>query len=155
MNKKGVSPIIATVILISIAMIVVVIIFLAARGFLSERALKNGEVIENSCDDILFEAEPYLGGEETLIVDVQNNGDIPIYAIELRYGSFGDLDVDTSSGASIENGGYGQFEFDIVGKSDINEVRIIPIIIGETDSGEKKSYVCDEDYGKEYSLSES
>jgi len=56
MKKKGVSPVIATVLLISIVIILGVIIFLWARGFVEESAQKSDRAVDMSCDDINFEA---------------------------------------------------------------------------------------------------
>jgi flagellin-like protein len=56
MKKKGVSPVIATVLLVSIVIILGVIIFLWARGFVEESAQKGGRAVDMSCDDVNFEA---------------------------------------------------------------------------------------------------
>jgi len=63
MGKKGVSPIIATVLLISIALVLALIIFLWARSFTSEQLQKFDEPVENACENVHFEAEADASGQ--------------------------------------------------------------------------------------------
>jgi len=142
MKKRGLSPVIATVILISIALILAIIIFLWARGFVSEKTQKFGSPIEFACEDVNFDAEVFLDSG-ILTIDVVNRGDVPLYGIELRKGGFGSVDVETSE-KTLANGDTGSYEFQYSDSE--GEVTIVPIIIGE--SGDtKKAYTCDEKYG--------
>ena len=75
-NKRGLSPVIATVLLISIALVLAVIIFLWAKSFVGEAVSKEkyGR-IELACADIIFRAEAFAtspGYAQT--IDIVNGG---------------------------------------------------------------------------------
>jgi flagellin-like protein len=150
LEKKGISPVVATVLLIAIAIILVLIVFTWAKTWVTEKVTKDlgggGEVIENFCKDIEISAEIDLTNDK---VNVNNKGNIPLYGIEIRKKGFG----------SISNIGAGYFNNGLVkgsGKSvNINlgslnigdEIIIVPILLGETDSY-RKPYTCDEEFGE-------
>ena len=146
-NKKGLSPIIATVLLISLALVLALIIFIWARSAIKEKVTKFGETIESACKDVSFNAELEQLGR----VNVNNLGNVPLYGIEVRKRGVG----------IIKNIGAGYFDYKKglpkgAGKSvDINlgnpsigeEFIIVPILLGETDLY-KKPYTCSDDFGK-------
>lgn len=138
MNKKGLSPVIATVLLISITLVLAVIIFIWAKSFIGERAQKFEEPIENSCDNIKFNAE-YIGGE----IKIVNQGNVPLWGLEVREKGFGSL---TESGTfdeqTISSGETGRIDTGVLS----GEVVLVPIILGES-GGEAKAYTCDDSYG--------
>lgn len=147
MNKKGISPVIATVLLITIALILAVIIFLWARNFIGEKVQKFGEPIENSCSEISFDADVSLS-DGNLALDVVNKGNIPLYGIEVRMKEDGGVINIGSAGRTIANGQTEQFTLsDIYEDLDVGtELVLVPVIIGE--SGDmKKAYVCDQKFG--------
>jgi len=79
-NKKGVSPVIATVLLISIAVIIVIIIFIWATTTIREGQLKFGSPIKNSCGDLNIELS--LSGNS---LDIINKGSrIPLHTISIK-----------------------------------------------------------------------
>jgi len=149
-NKRALSPVIATVLLILIAVILAVIILLWAKNFIKEDVQKTvgneAEPIQNFCDDIDFSADVYNEGSEWK-VSIENRGDIPLYGVEIRKKGLASVKVlgevtdfsgitsgDTvvlTSAASITSG---------------NNLLLVPILLGESKE-EKKSYVCDEQYG--------
>lgn len=144
-DKKGLSPVIATVLLISLALILALIVFLWARSFVKEKAQKFGEPIENACGDISFDAEVVASDGK---VYVNNVGNVPLYGVEVRK---------KESGAS-ENLGIGNFgnglpvggskSADVEGAINPGEeVIVVPIILGETENY-KKPYTCDEGFAK-------
>ena len=140
MMKKGLSPVIATVLLISIALVLALIIFMWARNFVSEKIQKFSEPVENACDQISFEAEAH-GGK----IDLVNRGNVALYAIEVRKKSAGRIGVMQFSKSTIGEGETASPAFDIP-PEDGAELLVIPIILGEA-NGYKKSYTCDEKYG--------
>jgi len=141
-NKRGLSPVIATVLLISIALILAVIIFLWARSFVSEKVQKFSAPIENACPDISFEAEADVAQSK---INVVNRGTVALYGIEVRKVSAG-----TVEGAlSFPDSTIADGETSSVTVANINEgdeLLIVPIILGEA-KGSKKAYTCDEKYG--------
>ena len=144
-KKRGLSPVVATVLLISLALVLALIIFIWARSVIKERVEKFGEAIELSCDDISFSAELESSGK----VNVNNLGNVPLYGIEVRKRGLG----------VIKNIGAGYFDSGLpkgAGKSvDVSlgnpavgeEFTIVPIVLGETDLY-KKPYTCPESFGK-------
>ncbi|MBS3084013.1 hypothetical protein J4423_04375 [Candidatus Pacearchaeota archaeon] len=155
MIKRGVSPVIATVLLIMIVVVLAGIVFIWARGFLSESAVKGGKSVETSCADVNFEVQLIFNAEEcngNAAIDINNIGNIPIYGVQvLRY--------DSSSG-SIDNvalldqpfdGGtvtMGESSFACIGisVSSGDTFRIIPKLLAE--KGERKiAYTCPEENG--------
>jgi flagellin-like protein len=144
LRRRGLSPIIATVLLIAIALILAVIIFLWAKHFIAESVDKNGQSVELVCEHVSFLSEAY-GGQ----LIVENIGEIPIYAVEMRVVGNGEISEigKTPDGNTIGAGQTANFSLD----PEINEgdkVLVIPILLGET-SEELQPYVCDEDYGVE------
>ena len=73
-EKKGISPVIATVLLVALAIIFAIIIFIWAKSFIEENVLKNDEVVENSCDDVVFSASTESG----IALTVTNQGNVAI-----------------------------------------------------------------------------
>ena len=79
--KRGISPIVATALLIVIALVLAGIIFFWARSLLQEKQQKFNEPVENACADVNFQAEASAG---TGKLNVVNRGNVPLYGIEVR-----------------------------------------------------------------------
>ncbi|MBU0761090.1 MAG: hypothetical protein KJ600_04585 [Nanoarchaeota archaeon] len=142
-KKRGLSPVIATVLLVSIALVLAVIIFLWARSFIAETVLKGGERVELMCEDVGFLAEAY--GEQLLI---ENIATVPIYGVEIRVLGSGEIrEVAPTTGGTIEAGQTMSFDLP-VGISSGETIIAVPILLGETDE-EQVPYICDIDYGVE------
>jgi flagellin-like protein len=77
MNKRGVSPVIATVLLIGIVIVIGLIIFLWLRGLTQEAVFKFDQNIELTCNDVKFSSS-YSSGTLT----ISNTGNVAIYDIE-------------------------------------------------------------------------
>jgi hypothetical protein len=123
-------------------MVLALIIFMWAKGFLAERTLKFSEPIENSCERINFDAE--ILGEKLGIV---NKGNVPIYGVEIRKKGFGSIENVGVFDTTITIGDSARI--DIGNSFNIGEgLIIVPIILGES-GGAKKTYVCEEKYGME------
>lgn len=153
MNKKGLSPVIATVILISIALILAVIIFLWARSVLTEKAQKFDEPVEYACERVSFDADIRRDTADTtsskIIVDIVNRGDVPIYKLILNVDDGdGNVDVLTSNGNTVSNGATGSYTFD---DRSGTSFKVIPVIVGQA-GDVKKAYTCEEQYGKDLEI---
>lgn len=137
MKAKGVSPVVATVLLIAITIVLASIIFLWARSFLEEGAQKQGKAVELSCDQIVFAASLSAAGGTT-VLDVINQGNVPIYGFvfkELQEGSITpndltDSDVGPGASKSITLSGSPQSGL------------VVPILLAEESSGNRISYPC-------------
>jgi flagellin-like protein len=141
-DKKGLNPVVATVLLVVMVVIIGLIVFLWFRGITEETITKfGGENVKLVCDDVYFEAD-YSG--TTLYV--ANSGNIPIFGMEVKAYTTGSHSTEslrefssTWPDAGLNQGGT--FSDDIVVNAE--EIVLVPVLIGETDSG-KKTYVCDE-----------
>lgn len=150
-NCKGVSPVIATVLLIAMVVVIALIVFLWFRGLTEESITKfGGRNVRIVCSDVQFDAS-YLGGTLSL----SNFGNVPIYGIKAKISSQGSHEtIDLNDFSSIQwpavglpQGGV--FSGDISNEvSAADNVVLIPVLRGKTEVGEK-IYVCEEQYGKE------
>ena len=157
-KKRGVSPVIATVLLISMVVIIGIIIFLWFRGMVGETVTKFGKNIELACEDVVFDASY---STSTGILFITNNGVVPIYDMNIKIEGTGNHETKKLSEMNVgwikEKGIQGEvFSGDIssaVGTS--TKLTLIPILLGSTDAGENKEFVCDEgQYGIEVNLEE-
>jgi flagellin-like protein len=139
-KKKGLSPVIATVLLISIALILAVIIFMWARNFVSEKVQKFSEPVEDACEQISFDAQAHAGK-----IDIVNRGNVALYAVDVRKKSAGTIGVMQFEKSTIGEGETASLVFDSAPEDGV-ELLVVPIILGEA-NGYKKSYTCDEKYG--------
>ena len=145
MNKRGLSPIVATVLLISIAVVLAGIIFIWAYSFIGESVTKQGRSIEQSCQEVQFEAEADSGD-----VYVNNLGDIPLWGIEIRkkdpIGDITKIDEFEDVGSITAGETAGPFSLPPEVQSG-DRIIVSPILLGETET-EKKKYICDEEFGQ-------
>ncbi|MBD3247607.1 hypothetical protein GF378_03235 [Candidatus Pacearchaeota archaeon] len=148
-DKKGVSPVIATVLLIGMVVVLALIVFVWMRALARETITKfDGENIELSCDKVSIDAD-YSSG----ILTVTNNGNTPIYRLKMRVEEVGrettrvitedyqwpKFGIDAGMSYTSE-----QYSLDISGSE---EVVLIPVLLGNTEDGKKKTFTCDEKYG--------
>jgi len=132
-RRKGVSPVIATVLLIAIVIVLALIVFLWARGFVKEAVQKKGKPAEQACSEVNLEVA-YLKTEGKL--QLTNRGNIPIYSFDLKMKSAGKTDTKHSDtrlamGQSVV----------ISDLSGYDEIEVFPSILGEGKTS-KKVYVC-------------
>lgn len=147
-GKKGVSPIISTVLLVMIVIVLAGIIIMWSKGFIKEVISKEiaGEEkeINQVCSEITASAIINTDGS----YGVSNNGNIPIYAISLKIieedGSsnlirLGPEKASVNPGQSVmvEEGGYDNY-------GEFAGVKLIPVVVGTAQSGEKKEFTCSE-----------
>jgi len=141
-KEKGLQPVVATILLVVMVIVIGLIVFLWFRGMQEETITKfGGENVKLVCDDVYFEAD-YSG--TTLYLS--NSGNVPIFGMELKAYSPGSHTTENLRDfsevwpdAGLNQGGT--FSDDIIIEAD--ELVLVPVLIGETDSG-KKTYVCDE-----------
>ncbi len=152
-KKRGVSPVVATILLVSIVVVIGLIVFLWFRGVTKEAITKFGTNIELVCNDVEFDAS-YSGG----VLSVVNRGNIPIFKMKLKiseYGSYETKDIEELSEkwpqAGLNQGKTFSDRIDI-GEGTSEEIKIVPVLIGDSGSGQK-TFVCDEKrYGYELTI---
>src|SRR3989344_3356293 len=96
-RKKGVSPIVATVLLVALVIVTALIIFLWFRGFVGESVTKFGKNIELVCDEVKFDAS-YSGSN----FYISNNGNVPIFGMKVKITEGGSYETKDLSEMSAE-----------------------------------------------------
>ncbi|MDD5699843.1 MAG: hypothetical protein PHH00_01460 [Candidatus Nanoarchaeia archaeon] len=155
-GKKGVSPVIATVLLIGLVVTLGVVVFLWFRSFTQEAVTKfGGENIELVCGDVQFEAGYSSGGD----LAISNIGNVPIYSFNVQINSEGgayttkemnDL-VSNWPKVGLRQGGI--FSSNVAAQvAGANQLVLIPVLRGTISSGDEKSYTCGERYGQVVSV---
>jgi len=149
MKKKGVSPVIATILLIALVVIIGLIIFTWFKSLTQEAVTKfDNENIKLVCERVSFDAS-YSNGD----LIISNLGNVPIWDFDVKIEEPGSFFTESISSLSIDwpktglNQG-GIFSEDVpIGNAD--KITLIPILRGVTDEGIEKTEVCDERHGKE------
>lgn len=149
MDKKALSPAVATVLLISLALVLALLIFLWASSFLGERVQKFEKPIEDSCENIVMQTEAYTDTDGIVKLDVANTGNVPISSLELlekREGSKESLG--TLSNGDLTSGSTTSFELSEYGLVSGDEIIVIPIITGKK-GNQVTPHVCNDKYGQQ------
>ncbi len=141
MKKRGLSPVIATVLLIAMVIIIGLIIFLWFRGMVEEQGIKFGQNIKLACEDVEFEASYDFSAD---MLYVSNIGNVPIYAMKIKIfegGGYSTIDLNSA----INQGGVFSGS---IGAGSADKIILIPVLLGNSKEG-YKSYTCEEIYGHE------
>ena len=142
MKKRGISPVVATVLLIAIVVVLGMIIFLWFRGMVDEAVIKFDQNADLVCEKVDIEGS--YNGEELII---SNLGNTPVYNIKMKIYSAGGnqlIDLKESSDQWPSNGlNSGGIFVDSMEYSDIERLELIPVLLGMSD-GEQATYVCDD-----------
>jgi len=129
---------VSTVLLIMVVIIIAIIILIWGRGWIKEKLLKFNKPVENVCGDVYI--KPFVNPDNSY--GFTNTGNIPIYEIDLKIIERGKSVVtrikqSVNPGASVTLG-----DNYLVGN--IEEIKIIPILLGKTSSGKQREYTCPE-----------
>lgn len=142
LNNKGVSPVIATILLVGIVLVMGLIIFVWLRGLAGETITKFDKNAELVCEEIQFEAS-YSIGE----LSISNIGNVPIFQMKVKVsnkGNFETSNLDTLTESWPDVGlNQGTSFSDRITFSDAEEIVLIPVILGSSKEGEK-TFACDE-----------
>jgi flagellin-like protein len=140
MRKRGLSPIIASILLLALVIILASIIFFWARGFLEEEIQKMGRPAEQVCDDVRMSVERYSEG-----IDIINTGNIPIHGVNIKKIQKGKSSIETETfDPGISAGKSTSLTVSLDG---FERIIVIPVIMGEMDE-QRKLYTCDENTGE-------
>jgi flagellin-like protein len=149
-RKKAVSPVVSTVLLILIVFIIAIIIIVWSRGFIRETITKEiaGEkkTVEQFCTEVGL--QPILN-EIDGSFGVKNIGNVPIYALSLRLAKGGTKNVVKLTGDNgLVNPGFSKIIKGYNYATDgWDEIKVAPIIIGKTKSGDVNEFECPETDG--------
>lgn len=106
-NKRGISPLIATAILVGFAVVVTSIVMLFGGNLIEDIQQKQGITMEKSlqCDAMSFKVTNVLQGNR---IQVTNDGNQDINAFLVRYIGTEAESIDSHHKVSIPRGGIGE-----------------------------------------------
>lgn len=153
-NQRGVSPVVATVLLIGMVVVIALIVFLWFRGLTQESITKfGGQNVQLICDQVQFDAS-YSGDQ----LFISNSGNVPIFNFKVELTENGGFETKEISevtsdwqSTGLNPGAAFSGVLDNVDTSSINSISLIPVLIGNTDNGQK-AYTCDRKYGYELTV---
>ncbi|MBS3071115.1 hypothetical protein J4407_02335 [Candidatus Pacearchaeota archaeon] len=151
-DSRGLSPTMATVLLIGLVILIALIVFLWLRGLSQEAVIKFDKNAELVCDEVNFEAS-YSSGT----LGVSNTGNVPIYNLKVKMsegGSFKTSELNQVSEDWPEFGlSRGSTFSDELNIGNSNKLTLVPILLGNSKSGKEKTLDCDDSkYGYEILL---
>jgi flagellin-like protein len=155
-NRKGVSPVIATVLLIGLVITLGIVVFVWFQSFTQEAVTKfDGQNIELTCGEVQFEAGYASDGD----LAVSNTGNVPIFSFNVQInkqeGAYTTEEMGNLIGnwpaAGLKQGGV--FSENIASKvAGATQIILIPILRGTVSSGDQKSFTCGNQYGQSISI---
>lgn len=135
-NKKAVSPVISTVLLIMIVIVLAIIILLWSRGFIKEVITKEIAGSKKRVNELCSEVKMNPLVNEDGSFGFENTGNIPIYAYLLKLEVKGSGKTETVT-ISNEKGGGVNPGFSAISNdprvstySTYESIKIIPILLG-------------------------
>ena len=148
MRKRGLSPTVATVLLVALVVVIMAIIFLWFKNLNEETLTKfEDENVKISCKKVELEVSYSPSSKEVL---VKNIGDVPVAGFRIKTFSDGENDLELEEFEGIVIGGSDRFNISpyIHGNE---KILLIPVLLANSDEGSKE-YVCDEDRGYEIKI---
>ena len=154
-RRKGLSPVIATVLLIGIVIALALIIFLWFRGTMEPAITKFDKNIELVCqEDVDFDASYSSTGG----LQIVNSGKSPIFSFKVRIiredGEYetkdiGDIATDSWPGDGLKQSG--SFSSAISGTTNGDKLLLIPVLLGSSEEGDV-AFTCKEETGVKVNL---
>ena len=138
---------IATVLLIAMVVVIALIVFVWFKGMVGEGCEKFGGACELICDDVEFDAS-YSSSSGTL--SIVNTGNAPIFKMNMKLseaGGHSTEEVNLGDSGLREGGTFSES----ISVSDADKITLNPILAGTSKEG-IRTYVCEEQYGKEITL---
>ena len=148
-RKRGISPVIATVLLIAMIVVIGLIVFVWFQNIIQEEGTKFGKNVNLVCGDVSFDTD-YDSGTLSIL----NNGNVPIFGMKIKISGDGshttkDLKEISSDWPDLGLNLGGAFSGDIYSEtSSAEEIKIIPVLMG-TSEGKNKIFICEEQYGQD------
>lgn len=125
-SKRGLSPVIASVLMIMLVLVLAAMIFLWARGFISEQIEKFGKPIDSICESVDFRMER-VGSE----LEVLNRGTVDIRHLDIKMLKGGNseiskFDFQVDAGKAVKK----SVTLKMDDGSEPEEITIYPALIG-------------------------
>lgn len=153
-GRKGVSPVVATVLLVAMVIVLALIVFLWFNNFTKEAITKfDGQNIETVCNDVDFSSEYSYG-----VLTLTNDGNVPIFGMNVRISKSGSHETVKMDELSSDWPSTGLRQGTVFMSGDLSsefsgatEVTLIPVLVGSSKNGER-AHACTESQGKELAL---
>jgi len=153
-NKKGLSPVIADILLVALVVVIIAIIFVWFKGMVQEGITKFDQNIQLICDKIVFDAD-YSGG----ILTINNNGEPPVYTMKVRISEEGEFKTQEIQELVAESKwpdtGLRQgavYSEAISFEEGVTKISLIPVLVGTNSEGKQKRFTCEGQYEKEINI---
>ena len=131
-----------------LVIILAIIILLWSRGFIKEKILKFDKPIENVCAEVSIRT--FVNADDNTY-GFTNIGNIPIHAVDIKTTKKGGSDithVGMAGGGKVDIGLSTIFQgIEPINDAEDEEIKLIPVLLGETKSGAVKEYTCPERNG--------
>jgi flagellin-like protein len=142
-QKKGLSPVVATVMLIALAIVLAIIIFLWSRGFLAEQIQKNGNQIQSFCNSVRFDAQ-LIQNSTGDFLQATNLGNVDIYNLQIKKINNGQSEASAfkfiiPAGKTITH----EISVNMKKNKKPTTLEIRPVLLGNSGS-KNKQYTCEE-----------
>jgi len=149
--KKGVSPVIATLLLTAMVIIIGMIVFLWIRGWQEESITKFEKNVEIVCEDIKFSV--YYDSDK---LDIVNDGNVNVFDMNVEISKLGSYETkslreDFDGWPEVGLNSGRAVSITMILDADSTKINVIPILAGKSESG-TKSFDCGERYGMEIEL---
>lgn len=136
-SKKGISPIVATVLLVVVAIALFLLIFSWIRSFQKEVITKYGTPIETVCMNLRYDVT-----KNDDIVQINNLGSTTIYKAKIYVD--GILKNTITTPIMPAESGQIQIDVDQIDVENCNKnIKVIPVLAGTTKTGAQREYACE------------
>lgn len=140
-DKRGLSPVIATVLLISITIVLASVIFFQMRGFLGDQMDESDVVLAQACKGVAFDLDYKIVGNE-VDLRVANRGNVPIVDLNVKIVRGGESNLQNFSGFFAADVGMasGNGSVSIDG---VDQIVVYPIVqLDVSNKGEPRNISC-------------
>lgn len=138
-DRRALSPVIATTMLILLVLVLAAIIFLWMKGFVSEQIMKFDKPTEQICQEVSFDAQLTSPTE----LEISNTGNIPISSFEIkRVLPSGNSEIKNFA-FSVDPGQAIRGEFSQVQEEVAAKLIVYPVVVGNVKGKSlNKAYTC-------------
>jgi flagellin-like protein len=148
LSKRGVSPVIATVLLVALVLILASIVFIWAKSFISEQIVKNGKPVEQACKDVSFDID-YIKSLDAVELQLVNTGNVPIYDLDIKFIEGGSSSM-KRFGVGADVGSSSDRK--ILPAAGITQIILYPMVLGKVSNKESTKAITCLDDGKVIAL---
>lgn len=142
LEKRGISPIIASIFLIALAAVIGSLIFYFSASFIPDPVLLSGSPIEFACEQVNIKAALFQQD-----LEISNIGNVHLAGIQIKISNQGEI-IPYAITQTIQSGksiAINLNEQNIFIKSQ-DKISITPILQGETSEGKQEQHICNDQH---------